>query len=207
MGALWETLSFIFGALGAHDQQNVGFATARLILFLLAPLWINAFVYMTISRMVHFYIPDQKAAGIRSTLISRVFVWSDIVTFIVQAVGGMMTAPGSDATTIQNGLNIYIAGIGLQQACIAVFFVVMIFFGRRASAVDRSTGNYGSPSEQAAMPKKSWRATLYGLYAVLVFITVSFFSFFLSFFLSFSFFFFIPHPPYPVGNAHVGLWH
>jgi hypothetical protein len=51
MGVAWELIAFVTRALGAHDQQNIGYATVSSIFFLLAPLWINAFVYMTVGRL------------------------------------------------------------------------------------------------------------------------------------------------------------
>ncbi len=46
MGALSEeTVAFILGVrLGCHDQQNSNYAIGHTLLFLLAPLWITAFV-------------------------------------------------------------------------------------------------------------------------------------------------------------------
>ena len=38
MAALWLTVSFVTRALGAHDQQNIGYATTSQLLLLLAPL-------------------------------------------------------------------------------------------------------------------------------------------------------------------------
>jgi hypothetical protein len=42
MGSTWELVSFIFRCLGAHDQQKGVYVIDSTILFLLAPLWINA---------------------------------------------------------------------------------------------------------------------------------------------------------------------
>jgi hypothetical protein len=38
MMLLWEVLSFILRAIGAHNQQNLGFVVGYTLLFLLAPL-------------------------------------------------------------------------------------------------------------------------------------------------------------------------
>ena len=38
MMVLWETLSFILRAIGAHNQQNLGYVIGYTLLFLLAPL-------------------------------------------------------------------------------------------------------------------------------------------------------------------------
>ena len=180
MGGLWETVAFIFGALGAHDQQNSSFAVGHQLLFLLAPLWINAFVYMTLARMMHFYLPDQKVWRIKSTSMSKIFVWADVVTFLIQAGGGSIATPGADANTIKIGLDIYTAGVGIQEACIIAFVCLMVMFHRKAAALDstegylRSSANELNPDgvDEFFTPKKGWLAQVYALYVVLALITV-----------------------------------
>lgn len=162
MGAAWETLGFAVHSLGAKDQQQIGYATAWSILFLLAPLWINAFAYMTFARMVNFWHPEGKVVGIRARIISKCFVWADIVSFIVQAIGGIMASPGASASIIKTGLNIYMAGMGLQQFFITTFLCLMIAFQRAVRG--------GYPIQDG---KRSWKPLLFALYGVLVCITVS----------------------------------
>lgn len=172
MGALWETVAFVTGALGAHDQQNGGYAVAHQVLFLLAPLWINAFVYMTFARMVYFFLPEKRVWVFRAAGMSKWFVWADVVSFIVQAAGAVMTSPGSSGDVIQNGLHIYMAGIGLQEAFILCFMGLMVVFHRKALQHD----NFPQPlnfSGELENTKRYWKGLLYALYTVLIFISVS----------------------------------
>ncbi|KAI0383618.1 RTA1 like protein-domain-containing protein [Hypomontagnella monticulosa] len=166
MGATWETIAFILHSLGARDQQQIAYATAWQILFLLAPLWINAFVYMTFARIAWFFLPEQRLGGIKPASIAKYFVWADVLTFLVQAVGGIMASPSASANIIQIGLNIYLAGMGLQQFFIILFLVLMIIFHRRIQA---------TPPEhimESAQRQKSWKPLLMVLYVVLVLITI-----------------------------------
>ncbi len=174
MGAVWETVAFILGALGAHDQQSSAYATGHILLFLLAPLWINAFIYMTLARMIFFYLPDQRVWIIKATTMSKLFVWLDVVTFLVQAAGGSMSSPGSDANTIKIGLDLYSAGMGLQEFFILVFTGLMIVFHRKALTVDQGSAFRRATEDQEGyfVPKKGWKAQLFALYAVLALITV-----------------------------------
>lgn len=165
MGALWETLAFIIHSVGAKDQQQVADATVWNILFLLAPLWINAFAYMTFARMVHYWHPDGNVAGIRAMGIAKWFVLADIVSFIVQRIGGSMASPEASPNIARTGLNVYMAGTGLQQFFIFIFLCIMIAFQRRLSRVQ--AGNFGHDG------KRSWRPLLNAQYGVLVCITAS----------------------------------
>ncbi|KXX74504.1 Protein RTA1 [Madurella mycetomatis] len=164
MGILWETIAFIIHSLGARDQQQLGYAMAWNLLFLLAPLWINAFAYMTFARMVHYWHPERKIAGLRATAIAKWFVLADILSFIVQGVGGIMASPDASANIIRIGLNIYLAGMGLQQFFIITFLGLMVAFQRRCT---RASVEYSAVDE-----KRSWKPLLFALYGVLVCITV-----------------------------------
>ncbi|KAK4150434.1 RTA1 like protein-domain-containing protein [Chaetomidium leptoderma] len=159
MAALWETLSFAIHSVGTKDQQQIAYATAWQILFLLAPLWINAFVYMTFARMVLYWHPEGKVAGLRATVIAKWFVLADVLSFIVQGAGGIMASPDAGATIIQIGLNIYLGGMGLQQLFIVLFLGLMVMFQRRCNRAEKLDG------------KPSWKPLLFALYGVLVCIT------------------------------------
>ena len=168
MGVLWETISFSMHSLGSRDQQNAGYAVAWQLLFLLAPLWINAFVYMTFARVVHYFLPDRRVWFIKSQSMSKYFVWADVACFIVQAAGGIMLNPGSDPKIIKTGLNVYLAGMGVQMFFILVFVGLMIMFHRRALMLDAEGSNSSFNAD-----KRSWKMLVYALYVALVAILVS----------------------------------
>lgn len=164
MGAIWETLAFVLHALGAHDQQNQGMSIAYTILFLLAPLWINAFVYMTFARAVYFFSPSHKVLFVQATGMSKYFVWLDVLTFLVQAVGGSMATPGAGDASIHAGLRVYLGGVGAQQLCILLFLSLMVVFHRECLVRDATC-----PPDAS---RRSWKGLLYCLYTALALITV-----------------------------------
>ncbi|KAF5972120.1 RTA1 domain-containing protein [Fusarium coicis] len=119
MGASWECICFIARALGARDQQQAAYVTVSTLLFLLAPIWINAFIYMIVARLVHFVIPHRRVAGISAQWLAKIFVIFDVMCFIIQAAGG--------------GQHIYMVGIGIQLGCVVVFLVIHGLFYRELS--------------------------------------------------------------------------
>ncbi|KAL1598963.1 hypothetical protein SLS60_008108 [Paraconiothyrium brasiliense] len=102
----WETASFVTRALGAHNQQSQAYSFAATLLFLLAPLWVNAYVYMTAGRLIWAYHPDKKVWGFKAISLGKYFVWLDVFSFLVQAVGGVMLSPGGGESTMKTGKNI-----------------------------------------------------------------------------------------------------
>ncbi|KZP22911.1 hypothetical protein FIBSPDRAFT_824067 [Athelia psychrophila] len=165
MGALWETASYVLRTLGTRHQQNVTYVTVSQILVLLAPLWINAFDYMVLGRMVYYFLPEQKLY-IKATRFSVCFVWLDITSFIVQAGGGiLLSGTGQSAKVLTIGKNIYMGGIGMQQLFILAFLGMAIMFHRRALVLERE-------GVLAINGKTKWRMLLYCLYASLLLISI-----------------------------------
>lgn len=163
MAALWEMIAKIFFALGALDQQQIAYATVSSVFFLLAPLWVNAFVYMTFARMVQYFLPEKRIRFVMASSLAKYFVIADIVSFVIQVVGAIMASPGTDPSVIKIGINVYTGAIALQQACILMFTGLMVLFLRRAKVLEATDGIYR---------KQSWRPLLYTLFGVLVAITV-----------------------------------
>ena len=98
MGGTWETAGFILRIPSTRHQLSLRLYIPEELFILLAPLWINAFVYMTLGRMIHFFLPEQQVFGIKATRLSTYFICADIVAFLIQAVGGTIaTGPPGES--------------------------------------------------------------------------------------------------------------
>ena len=111
--------------------------------------------------MVLYWHPEGRIAGLKASVIAKWFVLADVLSFIVQGAGGVMATPSAGADAIRIGLNIYLGGLGLQEFFVLLFFGLMVLFQRQCGRRRASDG------------KPNWRPLLFGLYAVLVCITVS----------------------------------
>jgi hypothetical protein len=78
MGAIWETASFVIRIISIQYPTSQGAYDPSFILFLLAPLWINAFDYMLLGRMVYHYLPNKRLFGIRAERMTMCFVLLDL---------------------------------------------------------------------------------------------------------------------------------
>ena len=97
MGGLWETAAFIIRILSIQNQSSQGLYTPQFALILIAPLWINAFDYMLLGRMVHYFLPGRRIFGVKPQRMALVFVLLDI-TYVVSRLTGfnlvlLSTAP------------------------------------------------------------------------------------------------------------------
>ncbi|KAJ7455893.1 hypothetical protein FB451DRAFT_1342275 [Mycena latifolia] len=90
------------------------------LLILLAPLWINAFLYVLMACLVYFFVPEKHVGGISARRLSLCFVLLDITAFLAQAGGGSIISSDSPRVAL-TGIHIYMGGIGLQQLFIFAF--------------------------------------------------------------------------------------
>lgn len=165
MGGTWELTSFITRALGAHNQQNNTLVIISQLFLFLAPLWINAFCYMLLGRMIHFYLPSQRVFRIKGSSLATYFVGADIISFFIQAIGVSMIRPDTSVSTRLLGIHTYQGGVGAQQFFILLFLVLVVKFNLEMVQL----GKTGVISNT----RKGWRRLTVLLYLVLGLITVS----------------------------------
>jgi signal transduction histidine kinase len=165
MGALWELLSFALRSAGTLNQQSIPLAFASQILVLLAPMWVNAFIYMVMGRMIYFFIPAKSIFHIKGIKIAKIFVWLDVLSFLTQVGGGVMISPGNSPSTLMMGIHIYMGGIGFQEFCILIFTAIAVKFFLEMRALS-------AKNQILDVKPDTWRNLLFVLFAVLALITV-----------------------------------
>ncbi|KAJ6589219.1 RTA1 like protein-domain-containing protein [Mycena capillaripes] len=155
MAGMWETAGLrVYSVL---NTTSAAFGTPSQLLILLAPLWINAFLYVLMSRLVYFFVPDKHVIGISARRLSLCFVLLDITAFLMQAGGGSLINSENSAKVEMLGIHIYMGGIGLQQFFVLIFTGLVVRFHYKMKALDGSTG---------------WKRPLYIMYTSIVLITV-----------------------------------
>ncbi|KAF2744737.1 hypothetical protein M011DRAFT_520762 [Sporormia fimetaria CBS 119925] len=165
MAALWETGAYVFRTLGSKNQQSSGIAIVAQILVLVAPIWVNAFAYMVFARIVHFYSPTRKVWLFSPSILALIFVSLDILAFVIQLVGGGMAGPGASADSQKKGLNIYMGGIGMQEAFIILFLGLVVKFHRDQLQAERL-------GRLAVDKIAGWKWLIWALYGCLLAITI-----------------------------------
>ncbi|EEH44388.2 uncharacterized protein PADG_00677 [Paracoccidioides brasiliensis Pb18] len=160
MAALWETAGFTFRIISAHKIIGLWHFIPQQLFVVLAPVWLNAFVFMVMGRMIYFFIPEKKIYSVSAKRITVVFVALDVFSMIVQASSSsLMTSDDGDLVKI--GINVYMGGIGLQELFIILFFIMAGRF------------QYLMTQLEIHQPQHlPWRRHLYSLYAALVLITI-----------------------------------
>jgi hypothetical protein len=120
---------------------------------------------MVFARMVHFFPPDRKVWVFSPSSLAFVFVTLDIAAFVMQLVGGGMAGPGASPDAQKKGLQIYMGGIGLQEAFIVLFSGLVVKFHRDQIYAERL--GLIAPDKGTG-----WRKLTWALYGCLLAITI-----------------------------------
>lgn len=78
MGAGLETVSYILRLVCIHQVDLSQVYEAQFILILIAPMWMNAFDFLLLGRLVHYCLPDKKICGFAARRVGIFFVGLDI---------------------------------------------------------------------------------------------------------------------------------
>ncbi|KAH8648893.1 RTA1-domain-containing protein, partial [Tricladium varicosporioides] len=130
MGGIWETFSFALRITSAHDPTKKAIYDISFLLLIISPLLINAFDYVLLGRMVTFFLGDVKLVGIRGSKMGIIFVCFDVVSFIIQIGGGLLSL-STKAKDAKLGLHVYTGGVVFQQLLIICFLMLTISFQRK----------------------------------------------------------------------------
>ncbi|KAK2026641.1 RTA1 domain-containing protein [Colletotrichum zoysiae] len=162
MASIWETLAFVFRAASSKQQQSDGVYLVFQIFILLAPIWVNAFAYMTLGRMIYFFHPSRSLLRIPASTFAAIFVGLDIISFAVQLAGGSMAGPTAPPAEQMKAIHIYMGGIGLQEFFILIFVGLALKFQIEIQRMEKSRGSQPRP----------WKPLMWALYFSLSMITI-----------------------------------
>ncbi|OQE18739.1 hypothetical protein PENSTE_c017G07645 [Penicillium steckii] len=151
IGGIFELIGYIARAVCYNNTADLIPYCIQSVFILLGPVLFAASVYMALGKVIRS-TGGEKYSLIRVQWLTKTFVASDIVSFLVQGTGsGMMAMGGSMAGTAKG---ITIAGLVIQLLMFSLFIFTSIAFERR---MDRFSYGESSPS---------WKRHLYSLYAI-----------------------------------------
>ncbi|KAI0052331.1 RTA1-like protein [Auriscalpium vulgare] len=146
------------------DSANV--YRAEYLLVILSPCAFIAADYILIGRLSR-HLRSGKHLLISPRRITLVFVSSDILTFLVQAIGGGLSA-GSNPDTAKLGSHIFLAGLILQLVSFIFFGIVYFVFIIRVRRHERD--EWFSDADKPWY--NDWRALAAGIAVNIVGITI-----------------------------------
>ncbi|CAK5276491.1 unnamed protein product [Mycena citricolor] len=163
-------LGFILRIVYALGSHTLGKYIVMDLFILLSPCLFLVTDYVLFSRLVATFHTEvvSRCLLIRPSRITHIFVYSDVLTFLIQSTGGALSA-GKNANTAKLGSNIALAGLVLQALSFGLFTVLLIVFSWRLAThfphIWHSTSNSrGAFRLLSTEPIQDWRILIYILY-------------------------------------------
>jgi hypothetical protein len=135
--------------LSAKKPDSLPLYVAQVLLILLPPSLYAATIYMIYGRIVIF-VNAPAASVISPRIVTKLFVTGDVISFLIQAAGGAMTA---QADHQELGKKVVLTGLFCQLLFFGFFLIIAIIFDQRMA---KSSMRYSIPK----YGKHSWRSLL-----------------------------------------------
>lgn len=133
LGGIME-VGGLYGRFWGHSSQNDFRAyVLQALLLTPAPIFLAATMYMTLGRIIVALDADKDHTLIRPRWLSKIFVFFDIVCFIVQ-IGGTGMQSTTSVSVQKTGRTVTIIGLVIQLVVFAYFIIVALVFQRRMNA-------------------------------------------------------------------------
>ncbi|EXL94161.1 hypothetical protein FOIG_13063 [Fusarium odoratissimum NRRL 54006] len=130
-GCILEIIGYV-GRLIIHDNpfDFIGFLL-QIIMITIAPVFFSAAIYVLLSQVINFV--DPNVSRFSPKYFYWIFIPSDIISLILQAVGGAVSVVSTAKDDVKTGEDISIAGLVFQVVTLLCFVGLFIDYVIRAS--------------------------------------------------------------------------
>ncbi|KAL8911818.1 MAG: hypothetical protein Q9171_003086 [Xanthocarpia ochracea] len=138
-GCILEALGYIGRIMSYHNPFGEDAFLLQICCLTIAPAFLAAGIYLTLSRIVVTFGPENSR--IKPLSYPRFFIPCDILSLILQALGGGMASAASHSNKDPaNGNHIMVAGLAFQVFTILVFMLLCADFAVRTVMRMNRTG-------------------------------------------------------------------
>ncbi|KAF4775291.1 hypothetical protein HER10_EVM0008860 [Colletotrichum scovillei] len=148
-------IPFIVGIISQTPNWQVMPYALQSLMLLIAPSLLAASIYGMLGRLI-ILSNGQDYSPVKPKILTKVFITSDVLSFLVQNGGGGILTNAKSPSKIQLGENVIIVGLFIQLIGFALFIAVTAVFQWRISQ-ERS---------QSLRHAASWEKFLWILYGV-----------------------------------------
>ncbi|KAF5009328.1 hypothetical protein FDECE_4426 [Fusarium decemcellulare] len=168
LGLVTETVGYIARVLLNGNPFNRDYFLWYLITLTIGPVFIAAAIYLTLGRIV--VVHGEAISRIKPRSYTTFFLGCDIVSLVVQAVGGGIAAstPVTNQPMIDTGTNILVAGLSIQVACLFAFSACSLEFFWRV----RKNPELRNPEFMDLVTSKRFKTFLFALFGATAFLFV-----------------------------------
>ncbi|KAJ3350667.1 hypothetical protein HDU83_009490 [Entophlyctis luteolus] len=138
LGVLFEAAGYGARIPAIDNPFNIGAYSGQSSLIIISPVLIAASQYVMMEKIMHFV--DAAASPVRPSLIAKIFVTSDIISFLVQGSGSGILV--SSPALYNMGNYILIGGLVIQVVFYTAFLLISYVFCSRVKGVASSNSGW-----------------------------------------------------------------
>ncbi|MCJ1307990.1 hypothetical protein MMC25_001640 [Agyrium rufum] len=139
-GCILEVIGYAGRLQGWQNPFNQNSFLIQICCLTIAPSFLAAGLYLTLSRIVMTFGPENSR--IKPLSYPRIFIPCDIVSLMLQAAGGGLASTASHKNeSVVTGDNILVAGLAFQVLTLLVFICLSLDFVFRTMRRMRSLGD------------------------------------------------------------------
>jgi RTA1 like protein len=146
IAAVISTTGYSIRTASANHRDNVTLYTTPSSLIVVSPIFVCAKLYLLLARMIQMYLPvrHQTFFNVSPRLLGKLFISSDIMSFMTQGAGSAIAASGNwQGSSRTAGIDVLLVGLALQLATFTFFLVVTWRFVCRLRLVEGESFNPG----------------------------------------------------------------
>ncbi|KAG9661535.1 RTA1-domain-containing protein, partial [Aureobasidium melanogenum] len=122
LGCICEMIGYGGRIIMYNDPWNFNGFIMQIVCITIAPVFMTAAIYVTLYRSILQLSPS--SASFKPALYYQIFIPCDIISLVLQAVGGAMSSQ-SDGSS-QAGVDIGLAGLAFQVFTLLVFIALAV---------------------------------------------------------------------------------
>ncbi|KAI0021783.1 RTA1 like protein-domain-containing protein [Xylariomycetidae sp. FL0641] len=131
LGLLGEAVGYAGRVMLYYDIFDFNAFVIYLVPLTIAPAFLTASIYLCLARLVHVLDPALRATRLRPMTYTKLFVTCDVVSLVLQAVGGAVASVADTPDQSDLGVDIMIAGLAFQVFSLVVFVLLCADFAFR----------------------------------------------------------------------------
>lgn len=149
IAALISTAGWSIRIASIHNLSSIPLYAVSASYIVISPIFVCATLYLLLTRLIRASLPEENRAqrffGISPKWLGRVFITSDVFSFLTQCSGSGIASSGNWEGDLKNvGTNVLLVGLALQLATFTTFLCVSWCFVRRVRAVNGGKGGQSS---------------------------------------------------------------
>lgn len=137
VAALISTAGWGVRIASIHQKDSIPLYAVSASYVVISPIFVCATLYLLLTRLIRTTLPEGPAQvffRISSRWLGRIFITSDVFSFLTQCSGSGIASSGNwEGDLKEVGTNVLLVGLALQLATFSVFLFVLATFVRRVN--------------------------------------------------------------------------